>query len=98
MADVLVSARVTQAKKDAAKSVLTSLGSTTSDLINSAFDYVLEKKELPQATVAQRPSKTEFERYLEESTLPIDWGDDAPDGNYRKLLRERKGSAYESLD
>ena len=38
---VLVSARVPQAKKDASKGVLASLGANTSDLINSAFDYLL---------------------------------------------------------
>ena len=43
---VLVSARVPQAKKDASKGVLASLGANTSDLINSAFDYLLERREL----------------------------------------------------
>lgn len=41
---VLVSARVPQAKKDASKGVLASLGVNTSDLINSAFDYLLERR------------------------------------------------------
>ncbi len=97
MADVLVSARVAQAKKDAAKGILASLDSTTSDLINSAFDYVLEKKELPQADTPRRPTMAEFEHYVEESTLPINWGADAPDGDYRKLLHQGKRDAYESL-
>ena len=97
MADVLVSARVAQAKKDAAKGILASLGSTTSDLINSAFDYLLEEKALPQTRDPQRPSKADFERYLEESTLPVDWGADVPDGDYRRLVRQGKQGAYESL-
>lgn len=97
MADVLVSARIAQVKKDAAKGVLASLGSTTSDLINSAFDYVLERRELPCAADAEHPTMAEFQRFLDESTLPIDWGSDAPDGDYRKLLRQGKQDAYESL-
>lgn len=53
---VLVSARVPQAKKDASKGVLASLGANTSDLINSAFDYLLERRELPTAAPPSRPS------------------------------------------
>ena len=57
---VLVSARVPQAKKDASKGVLASLGANTSDLINSAFDYLLERRELPTTAPASRPSWMPF--------------------------------------
>lgn len=95
--DVLVSARISQGKKDAAKSVLESLGSTTSDLINSAFDYLLENKELPQSAAPKRPTKAEVKKFLASSSYPVDWGDDAADGDYKKLLHEGKREAYESL-
>lgn len=47
MDSTLVSARVPRAKKEAGKAVLDDLGATVSDLINGAFDHLLEKKELP---------------------------------------------------
>lgn len=95
--DVLVSARIAQGKKDAAKGVLESLGSTTSDLINSAFDYVLENKELPKATAKKKPTKADVKRFLEASSYPVEWGGDAADGDYKKMIREGKREAYESL-
>ncbi|WP_296010781.1 type II toxin-antitoxin system RelB/DinJ family antitoxin [uncultured Adlercreutzia sp.] len=95
--DVLVSARIAQGKKDATKSVLAALGATTSDLINSAFDYVLEKRALPGATAQGRPTMDEFVTFVAGSSLAVDWGGNAPDGDYRTLLREGKREAYESL-
>ena len=85
---VLVSARVPQAKKDASKGVLASLGANTSDLINSAFDYLLERRELPTTAPASRPSREELDAFLAASTL---------DGDYRSLVRDGKRGRYESL-
>lgn len=70
---VLVSARVPQAKKDASKGVLASLGVNTSDLINSAFDYLLERRELPTTAPSSRPSREELDAFLAASTLDVDW-------------------------
>jgi len=44
MGNSLVSARVSVAKREAAQGPLAALGATTSDLINSAFDYLLATK------------------------------------------------------
>lgn len=95
--DVLVSARISRGKKDAAKGILDAMGSTTSDLINSAFDYVLENKELPRSAASKKPTKAEVKRFLASSSYPVEWGDDAADGDYKKLLHEGKQEAYESL-
>lgn len=95
--NVLVSARVPQAKRDASRGVLASLGANTSDLINSAFDYLLEKRELPAAAVPPRPSREELDAFLAASTIDVDWGGDAPDGDYRAILRGGKRERYESL-
>lgn len=75
--DVLVSARVTQAKKDASKKILDSLGATTSDLINQAFDYVIETKKLPDPTGDQndRPDRKDITNFISESSLSINWND-----------------------
>lgn len=47
MESTLVSARIPQAKKEAGVSLLASLGASTSDLINNAFDYLLAHQSLP---------------------------------------------------
>lgn len=94
---VLVSARVPQAKKDASKGVLASLGANTSDLINSAFDYLLESGELPVAAAAPQPSQEELVAFLAASTVDVDWRGEAVDGDYRVLLRDGKRGRYESL-
>ena len=95
MDNTLVSARVPRAKKDAGVGVLASLGE--SDLINCAFDYVLSHRELPTALAPSRQSQADFARFVEESTLPIPWGEDAPEGDYRALIRDRRLADYESL-
>lgn len=94
---VLVSARVPQAKKDASKGVLATLGANTSDLINSAFDYLLEKRELPTVAAARRPSYEEIAAFLSASTMDVDWRGEAADGDYRALLRDGRRGCYESL-
>ena len=94
---VLVSARVPQAKKDASTGVLASLGVNTSDLINSAFDYLLERRELPTTAPSSRPSREELDAFLAASTLDVDWRGEAPDGDYRALVRDGKRGRYESL-
>ena len=95
--DVLVSARVTQAKKDAAQDALKSIGSTTSDLINHALDYVIVERRLPSVGAETPSSLAEFREFEDRSTLRIDWGNELEDGDYRTLIREGKTSDYESL-
>lgn len=97
MADTLVSARVPAAKKEAAASMLKELGATTSELINTAFDYVIERKSLPRPQAARRPSMASYRRFLEGSTLAVDWGEGAPDGDYAQILAAGKAADYESL-
>ena len=98
MGNSLVSARVSVAKREAARGPLAALGATTSDLINSAFDYLLATKELPRPQdAAARPSRADFARFLDASSLDVDWGTDAADGDYRSLIATGKRSDYESL-
>lgn len=95
-ADVLVSARISQAKKDAAQSVLRSIGSTTSELINNAFDYVVANGRLPLREGGGARSREDFVKFIDESTLPIAWPADATD-DYKAVFREGKRERYESL-
>ena len=66
-------------------------------LINSAFDYLLERRELPTAAPSSRPSREELDIFLAASTLDVDWRGEAADGDYRSLVRDGKRARYESL-
>ena len=96
-ADVLVSARVTKAKKDAAQEALREIGSTASELINCAFDYVIEKRELPALEEKAIPQLDDFLRFDGEATIEIDWGEHPECVDYRDIIREGKRSDYESI-
>ncbi|NBI32575.1 hypothetical protein [Enterorhabdus sp. P55] len=93
----LISARVPVAKREAAQGMLTAIGATTSDLVNSAFDYLLATKHLPQAEDPERCSATAFAQFVEESTFDIPWEDAGACGDYRELICEGKRLRYESL-
>lgn len=97
MDSTLVSARMSPAKKNAVTAILKTLDATTSDLINDAFDYVLATKSLPVASGGNKPSKKDFVAFVGRTTLDIDWGDDAADGDYRQLICNGKAADYESL-
>ena len=97
MDNTLVSARVPKAKKERAASILSSLGSTASDLINSAYDYVIATKELPAARKASRQDDTQsFDDFIASSTLVVDWPDGLV-GDYKALEREWRRADYESF-
>lgn len=97
MNNSLVSARVSMAKREAAQGPLAALGATTSDLINSAFDYLLATKELPRAEASSSRSTEDFARFMEESTFAVPWDATAEDGDYRALIAEGRRADYESL-
>ena len=104
MESAVVNARVSAAKRDAAKGILDSLGATTSELINSAYDYLLQTGKLPSAMPAEGLSRggdemdrmADFEEYVSRSTLDIDWGVDAG-VDYRALIARGKQADYERL-
>ena len=99
MEDTLVSSRIARAKKEAGVSALHSIGATTSDLINSAFDYVIETHSLPSIEAGSRQgslgSKQDLAAFLSASSLAIDWS--AESRSYKDIMRERRAKDYESL-
>jgi hypothetical protein len=99
MDGTLVSARVSKAKKDAGVSVLDSIGASTTELINCAFDYVLEHKALPGVGAAGSLSKEDaisgFGDFVAKSTISVDWAGAPCD--YKEIIREGKAADYESL-
>lgn len=57
MANVMVTGRMTKAKKDAGNKVLESLGTNASQAINQLYDYLVEEHRLPfDDEVKSRPS------------------------------------------
>ena len=96
MQDTLVSARMPAAKKERAREVLNSIGATTSDLINSAFDYVISNKRLPVTAAPEaQPSEQDFKQFVAGTTFKIDWPEGTDD--YKQLVREMRLADYESL-
>lgn len=47
MADVMVTGRMSKAKKEAGNRILRSMGISASQAINQLYDYLIEEKELP---------------------------------------------------
>lgn len=95
MENTLVSARLSRAKKERGVGALSAIGATVSDLINSAFDYVIETNELPSARQGELRRDADFEAFVAESTVHIDWPDDASD--YKAAMRRMRVADYEAL-
>ena len=101
METAIANARVPLAKKEASRGVLQSLGATTSDLINGAYDYLLSTGRIPGVACEVEPAVagkdwSAFASFVEEATLDVDWGEGF-DGDYKSILREGKVADYESL-
>ena len=95
MQDTLVSARMPQAKKERARGALAAIGATTSDLINSAFDYVIAMGQLPISAAPETRAQDGLAAFVEESSFEVGWSEGA--GDYKSLARELRLADYESL-
>lgn len=71
MADAMVTARMSQEKKDAGNRVLEKLGTNASQTINQLYDYLIQNGELPFP--AQEES---HEHTPEEIAEAVAWADD----------------------
>ena len=98
MENTMVSARVPNAKKKRAVNVLSSIGATTSDLINSALDYVIKNEALPGTEPAESDTRTpaDFASFVAASTLEVDWSRE-PLSDYKEFMRRERLADYESL-
>ena len=104
MEGTLVSARISAHKKEQAVAVLDSLGVTISDLINSAFDYAIEHRELPHsketASDATAVTPDQVIQLLNATTVKgIDWSafDGESDPFYKHAIHEGRAADYEAL-
>ena len=73
MADAMVTARMSQEKKEAGNRVLEQLGTNASQVVNRLYDYVIEKRELPFFEEQGRRKYTQ-----EEIAEAIAWVDSIP--------------------
>lgn len=97
MDNTLISARVPRAKKERAASILASIGATTSDLINSAVEYVIANKALPAVKQPEARDAHGFEAFVNASTVAVAWPDDV-DGDYKSLAARFRLADYEALN
>ena len=101
--DPVVTARVPEGVRDRGVEVLKDIGSTTSELINAAFDYVIQAKELPRFEQARRGeartlSKEQVEDLSEfmravKVDVPAAWDD----ASFEDLLDDAMGQRYAGL-
>lgn len=73
MADAMVTARMSQEKKEAGNRVLEQLGTNASQVVNRLYDYVLENKKPPFPEEQGRRKYTQ-----EEIAEAIAWVDSIP--------------------
>lgn len=97
MENCLVSARMSVAKKEAGVHALEAIGATATELINDAFDYVIERRRLPGREEAFECKRGSFADFVQATTFEVDWGPDEGAIDYKQLLHEGKRSDYESL-
>lgn len=89
MESTIVNARIPVAKRNAAKPILDSLGKTPSDLINSAYNYLLNCNKLPTTELEIKDDKKsfkDFQKFYDETTEKINWGDDAAKSDKELLV------------
>lgn len=97
MESTLVNARIARAKKEASAGILETLGATTSELINSAYDYLLENKQLPMTQKKPFRNSEAFASFIAQSTLEVNWGKHPEIFDYKEFMSEQKRADYESL-
>ena len=101
--DAMVSARVPAEIKKQGDSILKEIGSSATELVNSAYAYVLEHKRLPKETTPKMASEPQTktlegaaaEAFREQWDKRVVFSGDAYDGsNFRELLDDARGDYY----
>ena len=103
--DPVVTARVPAGVRQRGQEVLREIGATTSELVNAAFAYVIQERELPKPKpkVAVGPNarkldaaqKRELARFFEEVKAPV--ADSQADATFEQLLEDAMGDRYADL-
>lgn len=98
----MVSARVPDAVYESACDTLRDIGSSPSELVNAAFEFVLKNKALPsRGREAQRPrhlnkeQRAKLRQLFADCTLGIGPVDDVADD--KRIAREARMAKHEAL-
>ena len=103
--DPVVTARVPEGVRSRGVDVLREIGSTTSELINAAFDYVIQERELPrpkakrmaqgEQRVLDESRKRQLESFMNDVKLDVPgrWSD----ASFEKLLDQAMEDRYAGL-
>ena len=97
MESTLVNARVPVAKREAAVAILNAQGITTTELINAAYDFLIEHEELPGAKQNKKQPSNSFLAFMNESTLDVNWSCQEEFTDYKEFIRKGKQADYECL-
>ena len=87
MADAMVTARMSQAKKEAGGRVLEAIGSSASQLINEAYDYLIIHGDSP-FTAGTTPSEGLTPERIAAALSEIEELRLAPDNRFRTMSDE----------
>jgi antitoxin component of RelBE/YafQ-DinJ toxin-antitoxin module len=88
--DAMVTARMSQGKKNAGNSVLRELGTNPSKLINDLFDYVIKTKQLPLLVEERnqaRYSIQEAQAFID--SIPVTYADEFLSMSDDQIKQER---------
>lgn len=102
--DPVVTARVPAGIREQGNEVLASIGSTPTELVNRAYEYVIRTKRLPEAAspaagkkrVLTSQQKQRLARSMDETTFAVPesfWAE----RSYKDLLAEGRRADYEAL-
>lgn len=99
--DAIVTARVPVAVKEQVGSILHEIGSTPSQLVNAAYEYVLAERELPRAgtglgegEAAPRRMTREQSRRISSALEAMYVGPAEDDRSFNEQLREARDERY----
>ena len=89
--DSMVTARMSQGKKEDGNAILEQLGTNASNAINRFYDYIIERKELPFA-ILERLSPEEIRRRVAlVDSIPLKAGNRFSIMSDEEIRRERLG-------
>ena len=98
----MVTARVPDALFEQASIQLEKIGATTSELVNAAFEYVLQKKSLPKASSTDttdrhlsKEKREELAQIFKACSLNLDIPTDP--AYDKRIIQEERVKRYETL-
>ena len=103
--DPVVTARVPEGVRDRGNEVLKDIGSSVTELVNAAFDYVIRERHLPQSngtasesSTLRRPTKKQIEQATAfMNAVKVDVPSQWANRSFEELLDEAMEERYAHL-